>query len=665
MENGTMNRLGGEKSPYLLQHRDNPVAWYPWGESAFEAARLADKPVFLSIGYSTCYWCHVMAHDSFEDAEVARVLDAGFISIKLDREERPDIDQIYMDAVVGLTGRGGWPLTVFLTPDRKPFFGGTFFYRAQFLEVLRRIGEAWRDDRARIEHAAGEIARELSERTPAEVVAGPELTPELLTTGVARLEDSFDDVAGGFGHAPKFPPSMHLRFLLRDYARTQRGESLTMVTTTLDRMMRGGIYDHLAGGFARYSTDAAWLVPHFEKMTYDNALLAVTYLEGYQVTGRAAYRAVVEETLGYLKTTLRSPEGGFYSAEDAGPVGREGEFYVFTAAELRAGLSAEAYAQAVALFTITDEGNFEHGRNVLALSPTATWEDRAGEKGAALRRALRELRECRPRPHLDDKVLTSWSALAMTAFARAGAVLSIPTYTECAACAGEFIFERLYRSGTLLHRYRDGESAIPGFLDDYAYLVEACLALFLAGAGERWLERARQVQARQDEFFLDRGGGGYFYSAADDVLFRKKEVLDGALPAANAVACENLVALFDLTGEREYGERARAVIAPLGPVLERYPHAVTRLLCVVDRLVGPRETLVIAPGADGRGTETLAAARAAFLPRSLVVQWMPDAEAGVHHGKGPVGEATTIYRCSERGCEPPWTGGWGSFPRSP
>jgi uncharacterized protein YyaL (SSP411 family) len=436
-----------------------------------------------------------------------------------------------------------------------------------------------------------------------------------------------------------------------------------MVTTTLDRMMRGGIYDHLAGGFARYSTDAAWLVPHFEKMTYDNALLAVTYLEGYQVTGRVEYRAVVEETLGYLATTLRSPDGGFYSAEDAGPVGREGEFYVFTAAELRAGLSAAEYAQAIALFTVTAEGNFEHGRNVLGLSPTATWAERAGAGGTALRQALRALRERRPRPHLDDKVLTSWSALAMTAFARAGAVLGAPMYTECAVRAGEFIFERLYRSGTLLHRYRDGDAAISGFLDDYAYLIEACLALYGAGAGARWLARAQELQARQDTLFLDPVGGGYFYSAAEDVLFRKKEVLDGALPAASAVACGNLIDLFDLTGELCYRERALGVIAPLGAVLDRYPHTVTRLLAAVDRLVGPREILVIAPGADGRGAETLAAARAAFLPRSLVVEGTSDGASGIHHGKGPVGGATAIYRCTERGCEPPWTGGWGSLPR--
>ena len=648
-----MNRLIREKSPYLLQHKDNPVDWYPWGEEAFEVARRDEKPIFLSIGYSTCYWCHVMEKDSFETAEVAQVLNEYFVSIKVDREERPDLEQIYMDAVVGLTGHGGWPMTVFLTPDKKPFWGGTFFYRKQFLEILGKLHAVWRDERSRILSAADGITAALAERVIPSAGSDAPLSLEIFERAVRRFEESFDDTDGGFGGAPKFPPSQQLRFLLRDYHRSGRGESLAMVETTLDRMMRGGIYDHLGGGFSRYATDARWIVPHFEKMLYDNALLAVTYLEAFQVTKKSEYRVIVDEILGYVGSVLSSPEGGFFSAEDAGEVGKEGEFYVFSPDELTTFLSGEEYALAERVLGLSDVGNFEHGATILNVPRGIDWSERDADLARALRAKLLALRSTRPRPHLDDKVLTSWNGMMITAFARAGTVLGEPRYLERAKVAAEFIESKLLRDDVLLHRYRDGEGAIEGTLDDYAFFIEALLSLYVAASDPHWVHLAVRLQAKQDDLLFDREGGGYFYSAAPDLLLRKKEVLDGATPAANSVAADNLVRLFELTGESRYLERAQATVGPLGPVFERHPSAVPRALLVVDALLGPRTTVVVVPAADGQGARLHEEARREYLPRVLVVAASGFEEPAIVQGKKCYGDTSTVYRCTDKGCSAP------------
>jgi uncharacterized protein YyaL (SSP411 family) len=426
-----------------------------------------------------------------------------------------------------------------------------------------------------------------------------------------------------------------------------------MVETTLDRMMRGGIYDHLGGGFSRYATDARWIVPHFEKMLYDNALLAVTYLEAFQAAKKPEYRVIVAEILEYVGTVLSSPEGGFYSAEDAGEVGKEGEFYIFSPHELKAHLSEDEYALAERVLGVSDTGNFEHGTTILNVPREVVWSERDSERGRALREKLRALRNTRPRPHLDDKVLTSWNGMMITAFARAGIVFAEPRYIERAKKAAQFIESHLVRGDILLHRYRDGEGAIEGTLDDYAFFIEALLSLYLAESDPHWVNLARVLQAKQDEFLLDNKDGGYFYSGAPDLLLRKKEVLDGATPAANSVAVENLVRLFELTGEARYLDRAYAAVRPLGAVLDRHPSAVPRLLLGVDALMGPRISLIVAPAADGRGAKLLDEARGEFLPRVLVVEKRGHEEPSLVRGKTPSGSTSSVYRCTDRGCSAP------------
>jgi len=415
-------------------------------------------------------------------------------------------------------------------------------------------------------------------------------------------------------------------------------------------MMRGGIYDHLGGGFSRYATDAQWIVPHFEKMLYDNALLAVTFLEAFQVTKKRDYRVIVDEILGYVGSILSSPEGGFYSAEDAGEVGKEGEFYVFSPKELSAHLSKDEYALAERVLGVSDAGNFEHGATILSIPRGIDWSERDSDSVRALRTKLLALRDTRPRPHLDDKVLTSWNGMMITAFARAGTVLGESRYIERAQRAARFIESHLMQGGVLLHRYRDGEGAIEGTLDDYAFFIEALLSLYLADSDPHWVNLAERLQAKQDELLFDAEGGGYFYSAAPDLLLRKKEVLDGATPAANSVAAENLVRLFELTGEARYLERAQETVKPLGPVLERHPSAVPRLMLVVDALLGPRTSIVVASTADGRGEKILHEARAEFLPRVLVVERRGEDGPALVQGKTPSGASSTVYRCTEQGC---------------
>jgi len=569
------NRLAREKSPYLLQHAHNPVDWHAWGDEAFEAARREDKPIFLSVGYSTCHWCHVMAEESFEDPATAEILNRHFVAVKVDREERPDVDRVYMTFVQAATGSGGWPMSVWLTPELKPFYGGTYFPpeerhgRPAFRDLLEWIAQAWRTDRARIlassEALLDQIRQALRTR-PAPFDAG------LLESAFFAFRRGFDPVHGGFGGAPKFPrPAVH-NFLLRYWERTGNQEALAMVLTTLQAMARGGVHDHLGGGFHRYAVDERWRVPHFEKMLYDQAQLAVSYLEAFQATGEDFYAAVARRTLDYVLRDLTHPEGGFFSAEDADSapdpahpeIHREGAFYLWTRSEIEQllGPAAEWFCRRYGVEpggNVADDPQGEFtGRNILFEAHSL--EETAVQSAAVAK--LREARETRPRPHRDDKILTAWNALMISALARAALPLKEPRYLTAARRATDFLCSRCLeeRDGalTLWRRYRDEEAAIPGFLEDYAFFVQALLDLHEADPGPRDLDLAVCLTARQRELFEDREEGGFFSAPAEDagLVLRLKDDHDGAEPAGNSIAVLNLLRLAQKTGREEFRESA-------------------------------------------------------------------------------------------------------------
>jgi uncharacterized protein YyaL (SSP411 family) len=592
------NRLARERSPYLLQHAENPVDWYPWGEEAFAAARAADKPIFLSIGYSTCHWCHVMAHESFENDDIARLLNERFVPVKVDREERPDVDRVYMMFVQATTGAGGWPMSVWLTPGLKPFFGGTYFPPASrwgrpgFGEILSRIAEAWAHGRGEIEASADQALASLRDAVNGGAGAPPPGAPagaDTLALGVEQFQLAFDQRRGGFGDAPKFPRPSELLFLLGEHARTGDPRPRAMAFETLRAMALGGLRDHVGGGFHRYSVDADWRVPHFEKMLYDQAQLVLAYLEGAQAGDDALFAAVAEDTLDYVRRDLGDPAGGFYSAEDADSVPpelagspqahkAEGAFYVWTDREI--GEVTGADAPVVRLrFGVEPDGNAPsdpqgefRGRNLLYTARTIDEVARAvgfapAEVVAALgraRQALFDARARRPRPHLDDKILAAWNGLAIAAFARAARVLADAPRAardlESARRAAAFVRAELWdeRSRTLKRRHRDGEAAFDGYAEDYACLVWGLLELLQADGDAAWLDWALALQARQDELFWDEAGGGWFSTTGDDasVLLRLKEDYDGAEPAAGSVAALNAIKIAHLTGADEDDFRA-------------------------------------------------------------------------------------------------------------
>lgn len=590
MTHTSANRLASEKSPYLLQHQFNPVQWYPWGEEAFAAARSQDKPIFLSIGYSTCYWCHVMERDSFERDDVAAVLNRDFICIKVDREERPDVDQIYMDVVVGLTGHGGWPMSVFLTPEGKPFWGGTFFWRAQFLRILEGLSKAWHTDRSTVVGSADSIAAVVAENHDYSDTGAA--SAEILSACAEALMANYDSEWGGFGSAPKFPPSQQLRALLRQYRSTQNPELLSAVTHTIDCMLRGGIYDQLGGGFARYSTDERWLVPHFEKMLYDNALLVVTLLEAFECSGAEHYKQAASETLDFILREMRNSDGGFLSALDAGEVDKEGEFYVFEYQELLQVVTSEEFALLQRAFDIRPEGNFE-GKIVLAVRGEFAWAEYHSSSMTAFRTKLLNYRSARTRPHTDDKVLTSWNGLALEAFAKAARVLRSKEYLAAATKAAGFLQERCWNRYALAHRYRDGEAMAQGFLEDYAYLIEGLISLYEAGFEERWLLWARDLQKTQDELFWDAVHGGYFVSTAAELIAKKKELMDGALPSAQSVAYANLLRLNGFFPEERFDLRSEALRRSVWGAVRRHPAGFSSLLRGVDFLLAPPKEIAI------------------------------------------------------------------------
>jgi uncharacterized protein YyaL (SSP411 family) len=644
------NRLATEQSPYLLQHKDNPVDWYPWGDAAFEKARREDKPIFLSIGYSTCHWCHVMEHESFERREIAEVLNEHFVSIKVDREERPDVDRVYMTFVQVTTGSGGWPMSVWLTPSLEPFFGGTYFPptsrwgRPGFVEVLEEIARVWRDEREKVVQSGKAILerlRSLGGATGGGAVPGP----GVLDVAVREFAASFDARRGGFGGAPKFPRPSELLFLLREHRRTHAEEPKEMVLTTLRAMALGGMRDHLGGGFHRYSVDADWRVPHFEKMLYDQAQLVLAYLEAAQLTGDRVFADVAADTLAYVRRDLTHPEGGFYSAEDAdslppegGAHKSEGAFYIWRDDEIGQTLADDADFFRLR-YGILPDGNapfdpqneFTH-KNLLytarSIEEIAQMTGRSvADVETALGRAraqLLALRSARPRPHLDDKILTAWNGLTIAAFARAARVLEDASYLADANRAARFLRSRLCRTSdeTLLRRFRQDDAAVDGYAEDYAYLIFGLLELFQAGGDPSWLEWALTLQRRQDEQFWDPVDGGWYSTTGKDasVLLRLKEEYDGAEPAASSVSVLNLLTLSHLLGDAAMTQRIERTLAMFGGSAAMRGRAVPMMLAALSTYHAGVPQIVVAGGADATETHALTAVvRRHYLPTAVVL----------------------------------------------
>lgn len=669
MAENTGNHLGREKSPYLLQHKDNPVHWYAWGKEAFEAARKENKLIFLSIGYSTCHWCHVMEHESFETQEVADVMNRHFISIKVDREERPDVDKIYMDAVVGMTGRGGWPLSVFLTPDLKPFFGGTYYPKDAFIKILQNVNQLWETQREKIVESGQQLATHLQEAT--QNVTGQKVSEDLLVKAFDFFRSRFDETWGGFGPPPKFPKSVELSLLLRIHHRSGESDALKMVETTLDKMARGGMYDHLGGGFARYSTDKKWLVPHFEKMLYDNALLVVTYLEAYQVTGKSLYSSVARETLDYILRAMTDKQGGFYSAEDADSEGEEGKFYVWNEGKLSAILSPAEFDLFKKVYGVTPEGNFaEHGKpnhhaNILSLSNEFGWEIKEDPRLKNAQKKLFEVREKRIHPHKDDKILTDWNGLMIAAMAKGYQVLGDERYLEAAQNSAKFIRDQLWAKippkgdFQLLHRYRDGESRIEAMLDDYSFLIHGLISLYESDFNPDWLSWARDLQDKQDELFWDTKEGGYFLTPENqpDLIVRGKEYYDGALPSGNSVALLNLLRLMGLTFETRYRDQAVKLFTVFP--LSRHPAGAATALMAVDYHLGrSKEIAVIGMEHSPQTQEMRRFLYQSFLPNKVLAMGYgekKDESVPLLSNRGLIDKRTTIYVCEGGTCLMPTT----------
>ena len=621
-----MNRLAQETSPYLLQHADNPVDWYPWGDEARERARRQDKPILLSVGYAACHWCHVMEHESFEDDQTAALMNEQFVCVKVDREERPDVDAVYMDAVVGLTGHGGWPMTVFLTPDGEPFFGGTYYPPEprhglpSFRQVLAAVAEAWRDRREEIGRQAGALTEELRRGARVDPSRDP-LTSGLLADAVSGLRVQFDPVWGGFGNAPKFPPASVLEFLLR------RGET-EMVEQTLDSMALGGMYDLVGGGFHRYSVDREWLVPHFEKMLYDNALLLPVYLHGWLVLGKERYRRVAEETLDYLLRELRLPEGGFASAQDADTDGVEGLTFTWTEEDP---VPSELLRP------------FEHGRFIVR-----------GELDEETRRRLLDLREQRPQPLRDDKVIASWNGLALAGLAEAGRRLDRADALEAATTLAEFLLGPLSTPDGRLHRtWRVGEAKHTGFLEDYADVANGLYELHVATGDLRWLQDSRRLAALAVELFADEERGGFFHSPTDgeQLVNRKKELDDNPTPSGNSMLAYVLLRLSRIWGDAELERQAVGVFRLIAPLLPRAPAAFGHALCALDlHFATPRELAVIGPPES----EIARAALAPFDPNA-VVAFGPSDEIPLLAGKDSVDGRPAAYVCERFACRRPAT----------
>ncbi|MBU1749775.1 MAG: thioredoxin domain-containing protein [Chloroflexi bacterium] len=652
------NRLSHETSPYLLQHAHNPVDWYPWGEEALEKAHAEDKPIFLSIGYSACHWCHVMAHESFEDERVAAMLNEHFVSIKVDREERPDLDHIYMTAVQALTGSGGWPMSVFLTPEGQPFYGGTYFPPVRrygmpsFTDVLEAVAQGWRDRRPELVASGGKLVDIIRQQSALD--GGPEpivLHPATLASALQNLHKRFDAVHGGWSSAPKFPQPMAIEFLLRTHHTSGDTGALQMVEKTLEAMARGGIYDQLGGGFHRYSVDDRWLVPHFEKMLYDESQLARVYLHAWQVTGNEFFRTIAVETLDYVVREMADPTGGFTSTQDADSEGEEGKFFVWTPAEIRAVLGADA-DDFMATYGVTEGGNFE-GKNILEF--VGDMEQRADLVEA--RRKLFVAREERVHPGRDDKVLTSWNGLMLAAFAEAARVLGRDDYRQVAESNADFLLRDLRQdNGRLLHTWKAGDAKVNGFLEDYSHLIEGLLELYQATFQPRWYEAARELAETMIAHFGDPDGG--FYNTSDEheaLITRPRELQDGAVPSGNAMTATVLLKLAGLAAEPRYAELAHESLRRVQPMLAQVPLGFGQWLLALDyALAHPREIAIVGDPAAGDTRSLLEAATTGYHPHQVVAVGT-SVDVPLLQDRAKLDGHATAYVCRDATCQAPVT----------
>ncbi len=670
------NRLIDETSPYLLQHAHNPVDWYPWGPEAIERARSEDKPILLSIGYSACHWCHVMEHESFENEEIARQMNESFVCIKVDREERPDLDSIYMNAVQMMTQHGGWPMTVFLTPDLKPFFGGTYFPPEErhglvgFPRLLAAIADSYKTRRDDVESSAEAITSELQKINRFHA-SDDMLTSDLLSQAFSGLIKTFDRTNGGFGNAPKFPPSMTLMYLLRYHHRTNSPDALEMVETTLKKMAAGGMYDHLGGGFARYSVDAHWLVPHFEKMLYDNALLTRVYLYAYQATKNPDYRRIAEETLEYIIRDMTDRSGGFYSAEDADSEGVEGKFYVWTKAEVISILGEEEGRVFCQYYDVSERGNFEHGTSILNTpQPIDDVARSFGIDRSSLEQIIRTgkkrlfaVREERVRPGRDDKVLTAWNGLMLTAFAEAANILGRDDYREVAVKNADFLLQSLMKENRLLRTYKDGQAKLNGYQEDYAYLIEGLLALYEATFDVKYFDTARQLADTMIEQFWDDADVGFYFTSSDheELITRTKEYFDNATPAGNSVAAHVLLKLALLAGESSYQVKAAAILRTMRQAISRYPSAFGYLLGALDLYLSEAKEIAIIGDPDSHEVRSfIETIYGSYIPNKVIAARAAGNQAAAESIKlleqrDLVDNRATAYVCRNYTCLAPAT----------
>ena len=667
------NRLINETSPYLLQHAHNPVDWHAWGEEAFQKARSENKPVLLSIGYSACHWCHVMEHESFENEEIAQLMNENFISIKVDREERPDLDQIYMSAVQMMTQHGGWPMTVFLTPEGVPFYGGTYFppedrYNMPgFPRVLLNVAHAYQKQPDEITRNAVSLLTELRRvnTTPESTEA---LSHDLLDAAYRGIIRNYDRLNGGFGGAPKFPPAMTLEFLLRIFHRTGSDEALQIVAHTCEQMARGGIYDQLGGGFHRYSTDAKWLVPHFEKMLYDNALLSRQYLHLFQLTHDSSARRIAEGTLDYVVREMTDAQGGFYSTQDADSEGHEGKFFVWTSEEIVAALGEEVARLFCSYYNVTAAGNFE-GRNILNVTRSVAEVAQAENVSlehlqSALDRGVKklfEIREGRIKPDRDEKILTAWNGLMLASFAEAAAILKRDDYAVVARQNARFVLENLSRDGLLLRTYKDGQAKLNGYLEDYAFFIDGLLSLFETTGEFEWFDAALTLARKMIDEFWDETDGGFFFTGKshEELIVRSKDYFDNATPSGNSVAADVLLRLSLLTGDADYARRAVTVLRLTAGAIQRHPSAFGRVLCALDfHLSSPKEIVILGEPKSETTTALKDEVWTNFLPNKVVVQVSLDKAREretmpLLQGRTLLNNQATAFVCEQYSCKQP------------
>jgi uncharacterized protein len=674
MEERHNNRLIHETSPYLLQHAHNPVDWYPWGDEAFAKATAENKPVLLSIGYSACHWCHVMERESFENEEIAALMNDLFVNIKVDREERPDLDEIYMNAVQMLTGRGGWPMTLFLTPERKPFYGGTYFPPENrggmpgFPRILTGVAQAFREKPQDVAKSVEQILDALQKMSRAPD-GTQDFSPDVISRSVDTIARSYDSDNGGLGQAPKFPNTGVYELFLRDYHLNKRQHSLEMATYTLTKMAQGGIYDHLGGGFHRYSVDAKWLVPHFEKMLYDNAQLIRCYAQAFQVTGDSLFKQVMADSVGYILREMLHPEGGFYSTQDADSEGEEGKFFVWTPQEINVLVGEEDGEIFNRIFDVTDEGNFEE-KNILHPILTVEQSSKFFRKDlseiesliARVKQKLFTEREKRIKPFRDEKIITAWNGLMLSGLAEAIKVSPQPIYLDAANRAVDFFFTKMFRDGFLLHTYKDGQAKLLGYLDDYAFFASGLLDFYEASFDRQLLDRAVQLADIMMAEFWDESDGGFFYTGKshEPLISRAKPLFDASIPSGNAMATRLLLRLHAITGKDEYHQRAEKVLRTYYEAMESQPFGFAHLLCALDFYLQKPKEIVVVGARDGPDTRALVSEiHSRYLPNSTLQLVSPkeplEKISSLLAGKTQVQAKATAYVCQNFTCSAPVT----------